>query len=152
MRPEYREMRLRQLSESLAGFVGEAKDQPRPRRGWLHATREALGLTLRQVGESARTTRQQVQAFENAEAQDRITLASLRRVAEAMGCELVYRIVPKSGSMFELAEKRARQEATRRVLAVEQTMALEDQAAGGLDRTIDEETRRILERSSSRRR
>jgi predicted DNA-binding mobile mystery protein A len=148
MRPEYREMRVRQLAESLAGFVSEAKDQPRPRRGWLHAIREALGLTLRQVGESMHTTRQQIQAFENAEAEDRITLASLRRVAEAMGCELVYRVVPKSGSMFELAEKRARQEATRRVLAVEHTMALEDQAAGGLDRAIDDETKRILERSS----
>jgi predicted DNA-binding mobile mystery protein A len=144
MRPEHREMRLRQLSESLAAFADETRNQPRPRRGWLHAVREALGLTLRQVGELIHTTRQQIQAFENAEAQDRITLGSLRRVAEAVGCDLVYRIVPKSGSMFELAEKRARQEATRRGLAVEHTMALEDQAAGDVQRTIDDETRRIL--------
>jgi predicted DNA-binding mobile mystery protein A len=108
--------------------------------------REALGITLEQVGKSTRTTRQRIKAFENAEAQERITLASLRRVAEAMGCELVYAIVPKSGTINELAEKRARDEATKRVLAVEHSMALEDQAAGDLERTITDETKRILRR------
>ena len=115
--------------------------------------REALGLTLAQVGESMHLTRQRIHAFEHAEARDRITLASLQRVAEAMGCELVYRIVPKSGSVIGFsetrAEKLAKLEATKRVLAVEHTMALEDQAAGDLERTIDDETKRILRRSKS---
>lgn len=145
MKPEYREMRLRQLSRSLAAF-SQAKSEPRPQRGWLRAVREALGITLEQVGMSTRTTRQQIKAFENAEAQDRITLASLRRVAEAMGCELVYGIVPKAGTISELAEKQARGEAIKRVLAVEHSMALEDQAAGDLERTIADETKRILKR------
>jgi predicted DNA-binding mobile mystery protein A len=149
MNPEYREMRLRQLSHSLAAF-DEAKNQPRPQRGWLRAVREALGITLEQVGKSMRTTRQRIKSFETAEAEDRITLASLRRVAEAMGCELVYGILPKSGTINELAEKRAREEATKRVLAVEHTMALEDQAAGDLERTIEDETKRILKRPRSR--
>jgi predicted DNA-binding mobile mystery protein A len=145
MKPEYREMRLRQLSRSLAAF-DQAKSEPRPYRGWLRAVREALGITLQQVGKSTRTTRQRIKAFENAEAEERITLASLRRVAEAMGCELVYAIVPKSGTITELAEKRARDQATKRVLAVEHSMALEDQAAGDLERTITDETKRILRR------
>jgi predicted DNA-binding mobile mystery protein A len=145
MKPEYREMRLHQLARSLAAF-DQAKGQPRPQRGWLRAVREALGITLQQVGKSTRTTRQRIKAFENSEAQDRITLASLRRVAEAMGCELVYGIVPKSGTINELAEKRAKDEAIKRVLAVEHSMALEDQAAGDLERTIADETQRILKR------
>lgn len=145
MKPEYREIRLRQLTSSLAPFE-QAKLQPRPQKGWLRAVREALGITLEQVGKSTRTTRQRIKAFESAEAQDRITLASLRRVAEAIGCELVYAIVPKSGTINDLAEKRARDEATKRVLAVEHTMALEDQAAGNLDHTIADETKRILRR------
>lgn len=37
-------------------------------------------------------------------------------------------IVPKAGTIVDLAEKRARSEASKRVLAVEHTMALEDQA------------------------
>jgi len=145
MKPEYREIRLRQLTSSLAAF-DQAKLQPRPQKGWLRALREALGLTLEQIGKSTHTTRQRIKAFENAEAQDRITLASLRRVAEAMDCELVYAIVPQSGTIKELAEKSAREEATKRVLAVEHTMALEDQAAGDLHQTIADETKRILKR------
>ena len=39
-----------------------------------------------------------VRSFEKAEAEDRITLASLRRTAEAMDCELIYALVPRSGA------------------------------------------------------
>jgi predicted DNA-binding mobile mystery protein A len=148
MKPEYREMRLRQLSRSLAPFE-VAKNNPRPQLGWLRAVREALGLTLNQVGEHMHATRQRIKNFEDAEKQDRITLASLRRVAEAMGCELVYAIVPKSGAIADLAEKPAVEEATKRVLAVEHTMSLENQAAGNVDETIAEETKRILQRPRS---
>jgi hypothetical protein len=86
---------------------------------------------------------QSIDSFEKAEAADRISLSNLRRMAEAMGCELVYAIVPKSGSFQELAERRARSEATKRVLSVQHTMALEDQAPDGVEELIDEETKRI---------
>jgi hypothetical protein len=89
---------------------------------------------------------QNIAAFEKAESSDRITLQNLRRVAEAMGCELVYAIVPKSGSIQELAESRARAEATKRVLSVRRTMVLEDQASGDVNELIDKETKRILKK------
>jgi predicted DNA-binding mobile mystery protein A len=145
MRPAYRLLRLRQLAKSLVPFE-RAKRVPRPNRGWLRAVRQALGLTLDQVGQSIGRSRQDIAAFESSEAQDRITLRSLHLVAEAMGCELVYALVPKSGSLADLAEKSARDEATRSILAVEHTMALEAQAAGGVERKIEEETRRILKK------
>jgi hypothetical protein len=63
-----------------------------------------------------------------------------------MNCELVYAIVPKSGKLEGLVEKRAYQAAATRVRAVEHTMALEDQAAGGVREKIEEEARRILKR------
>jgi predicted DNA-binding mobile mystery protein A len=143
MRPRYRELRLRQLERSLAPFEA-AKQEVRPKGGWLRAVREALGLSLESVGRSIGTGRQRVKAFEDAEATDRITLRSLKKVAEAMGCELVYALVPKSGSITNLSEERARSEATRRVLAVEHSMALENQAAGNAQEKINEETKRIL--------
>lgn len=149
MNPAYRELRLRQLSKTLAPFA-VAKSNPRPPLGWLRAIREALGITLHQVGENMRATRQRIKSFEDAERQDRTTLASLRRVADAMGCELVYAIVPKEGTIAELAAKQAVEEATKRVLAVEHTMALENQAPGNVNETIIEETKRLLERPRSR--
>jgi predicted DNA-binding mobile mystery protein A len=136
MKPQYRELRLSQLAETLKAFEG-AKREVRPNRGWLRAIREALGMTLEQVGRKMRVTRQQILAFEHAEAENRITLRSLSQVAEALGCELVYAIVPKSGTITELAEQPARSEARKRILAVEHTMSLEDQAAGKVDERIE---------------
>jgi predicted DNA-binding mobile mystery protein A len=143
MKPEYRAIRLRQLTRTLEAF-DSARTQPRPPRGWMRAIREALGLTLDQVGRWLKVSRQQIAKYETAEADDRITLATLRRVAEAMGCELVYAIVPKSGSFADLNEKQAREQATKRVLAAEHTMALENQAAGNVEQAIADETQRIL--------
>ena len=146
MKPPFRDLRLHQLTETLIPFHA-ALLPVRPSRGWLRSVREALGLTLDQVGRSMDRSRQEILAFERAEATDRITLRSLRKVAESMGCELVYAVVPKSGTLQELAENPARQEAAKRILAVEHTMALEDQSAGGVEGRIEEETRRILKKS-----
>jgi predicted DNA-binding mobile mystery protein A len=85
--------------------------------------------------------------LEKSEAEYRITLGSLREAADALGCQLVYVLVPKSGSIQDLAEERARSKAAENVRAVEHSMALEDQAVGGVPEKIEEETRRILERS-----
>jgi predicted DNA-binding mobile mystery protein A len=142
MKLEYRDLRLKQLAATLDTFT-DAKQTARPVRGWLRALREALGVSQQEVANAAKVKRQSIIGFEEAEASDRITLRNLRRVAEAMGCELVYAIVPKSGSIQELAERQKRSEATKRVLAVEHTMALEDQASGGVKELIDKETKRI---------
>ena len=146
MQPQYRELRLKQLAHSLSTFES-AKQEVRPQRGWLRAIREALGITLKEIGDSIGVNPSHARSFEKAEAEDRITLRSLKQVAEAMGCELVYAVVPKSGTIRELAEKRARAEAAKRVLAVEHSMALENQATGNVEERINEETRRILNRS-----
>jgi predicted DNA-binding mobile mystery protein A len=146
MKTEYRNLRLKQLAMTLGAF-DDAKQIPRPRGGWLRAVREALGIPQSNVAKAIHVKQQSIASFEKAEAADRITLSNLRRIAEAMGCELVYAIVPKSGSIQELAEQRARSEATKRVLSVQHTMALEDQAPGGVEELIDEETKRINNKS-----
>ena len=145
MKPEFRALRLDQLTQTLIPFHA-AQIPARPSRGWLRAIREALGMTLEQVGRSMDRSRQEILAFERAEAEDRITLHSLRKVAEAMGCELVYAVVPRSGTLHDLAKQTAHAEAAKRVLAAEHSMALESQAAGGVDDRIEEETRRILKK------
>jgi predicted DNA-binding mobile mystery protein A len=143
MKRDFRDLRLRQLARALSTFE-TAKQEPRPQRGWLRAIREALGLTLESVGKQLGQSRRRIQEFEEAEATDRITLRSLRRVAAAMDCDLVYAIVPKSGTVTELAERRARAQATEDVRDVEHTMALENQAPGNVEELIEEETKRRL--------
>jgi predicted DNA-binding mobile mystery protein A len=146
----YKALRIRQLDQTLKSLRA-ARTLPRPAHGWLKTVREALGLTLDTVGKRSRNSRTDIRAFERAEVRDRITLRSLRKVADAMGCELVYAIVPKpSGAkpstFAQLAEAPIRDAARKRVLAVEHSMALEGQAAGRVAEKIKEETRRILKK------
>jgi predicted DNA-binding mobile mystery protein A len=145
MNPEFRELRLNQLDRSLEPFAG-TPSVSRPQRGWLRAVREALGITIREIARKMHKTPQTVASFEKSEAANRITLQTLQHYAEAMDCELVYAIVPKAGSLGQLAEKRARHTAERDVRAVEHTMALEDQAASGIQDKINRETKRLLKK------
>jgi predicted DNA-binding mobile mystery protein A len=101
-----------------------------PARGWLRAVREAIGLTQRQVAAGAAVKRQSYAQFEVAEEQGTISIASLRRAAGAMDCELVYFIVPResvAGTFAGLA--RVHDPMSRHLSATDHSMALEDGAA-----------------------
>lgn len=143
MNSRFRKLRLSQLDRTLQI---ERDLPPRPSGGWLLAVREALGLSLSEVGRRLNTPRQQVQYWERAEVADRITLSTLRRAAEAMDCEFVYVIVPKTGSFTQLATRSARERAVRDVESVAHTMALEDQKPENLAELIEDETDRRLDR------
>ena len=63
-----------------------------------------------------------------------------------MDCELIYAVVPKSGTLRDLVEREIRKTASKRVLSVERSMALENQAPGGVKELIDAETRRLTKK------
>lgn len=146
MRPEFKALRIKQLQRALEPFVA-AKTVQRPQRGWLRAIREATGIKLHDIGKRLGTSPVLPVLLEKSEAEYRITLGSLRDAADALDCQLVYALVPKSGNIQDLAEGRARTRATENVRSVEHSMALEDQAVGGVQEKIEEETKRILKRS-----
>ena len=137
MRTEFKSLRRKQLDRSLRAFA-EARQEARPPRGWIRAVREALGLSLEKVATKlGGVNRRRILTFEESEANDKITLRSLRRVAEAMDCELVYAIVPKPGTLTELADKLERDRVVKEVGRVARTMALEDQATDNTDELIE---------------
>jgi len=107
MRNEFRQLRLRQLDRAVAPFRA-AQASPRPPKGWIRAIREALGISASVLGERMGTSRQLTLQQEKAESEDRITLKSLRVLAQALDCDLVYGLVPRAGSLEELVDKRAR--------------------------------------------
>jgi predicted DNA-binding mobile mystery protein A len=135
---QFRRLRLRQIERALAAFAG-ARNGARPRTGWLAAIREARGISLREVAAALGVTAQAVQNLQKSEARESISLKRLREAAEAMGCELVYAIVPKSGSLTDAVAEAELKQAAERVLAAEHTMVLEDQAAGDVQKRIEEE-------------
>jgi len=73
-----------------------------PSGGWTRAIRETLGLTQAGLGVRIGVSRQSVQDLERAEAQRRITLDSLDRLAGAMGCRVVLAMVPQKGALEDL--------------------------------------------------
>jgi ApbE superfamily uncharacterized protein (UPF0280 family) len=74
--------------------------------------------------------RQSYAQFETAEERGSISISSMSRAAEAMGCELVYFVVPRgsvAGSYAELAQ--ANDPAAAHLKATDQSMALKGPGA-----------------------
>lgn len=99
----------------------------RPPRGWIRAIRDALGLTTRQFGARMGVSQPRAVAMERGELDESLTLASLRRAAEALGCELVYAFVPKE-PLTDTMQARAKAKADNQLRRVGHTMRLENQA------------------------
>jgi predicted DNA-binding mobile mystery protein A len=78
---------------------------PEPRSGWIRSVREALGLSLADVGKRVGLHRQNVLSLQKSEEREQITIRNLRRIADAMDCELVYYIIPKQKAIVGLARK-----------------------------------------------
>jgi predicted DNA-binding mobile mystery protein A len=68
-----------------------------------------------------------VVALEQGEVDETVTLASLRRAAEAMDCQLVYAMVPKR-PLIDMIRERAETKADEQIAGVNHTMRLENQA------------------------
>lgn len=100
--------------------------QSQPVRGWIKAIREALGMTAEQLAKRLGVKQPSVVALEQSEAKGTIELATLRRVAEALDCTLVYALVPNK-PLEQTVRERARLFARRRREPIEHSMALEDQ-------------------------
>ena len=125
-------LKLRQLDADLKPFQG-LRSVPPPRLGWLAEVRRGLGMTAAQLGRRLGVTKQRIGALERAEAEGKLTLTSLKRAAHALGCDLVYAVVPR-GSLAEMVERQAQAVATAIVQRTAHSMGLEHQ------RPSDQET------------
>lgn len=112
----------------------------RPERGWIRAIREAVGMTTGQFAKRLGVAQPRVAALERAEANEVVTLKSLRQAAEALDCVLVYALVPKA-SLENVVKDRARIVADQQLARTDQTMRLENQ---GVSRTRMERAREDL--------
>ena|ERR1035437_5444764 len=112
--------------------LGPVRRYNAPVRGWIKAIREALGMTAEQLAKRLGVKQPSVVAMEQSEAKGSIELATLRRVAEALDCTLVYALVPNK-PLEAVVRDRARAFARRRREHVEHSMLLEDQKVTAKD-------------------
>lgn len=103
-----------------------------PVRGWIRAVREALGMTTAQLANRVGIKQPTLVAIEQSEAKGSIQLATLRRVAAALDCTLVYALVPHKPLEATIRERAAAFLRTRRA-PIEHSMLLEAQAVRNKD-------------------
>lgn len=128
MAQEFARLKRKQIEELVQPFRRVAQAQT-PRGGWVRAIREGLGMSAQQLGARVRVKRQTIENLERSEANGKITLDSLNRVAKALGCRVVYALVPEK-SLDEMQRERARMIAESVVKPVAHSMRLEAQSIG----------------------
>lgn len=132
-------LNIEQLDLKLRNFAAAAQEQ-RPAKGWIHAIRSSLKMTLDQLGYRLGMTKQGVRGIEQREASEALTLRACREVAEAMDMQFVYGFLPKAGSLEKLIEQRAYKMASEIVMRTHQHMVMEAQGTTEkhLQKSIDE--------------
>jgi predicted DNA-binding mobile mystery protein A len=100
----------------------------RPAKGWINAIRTALGMSSRALGERIGLSQPRMIAIEQGEVDGSISLKTLEKAAQGLGCRVVYTLVPEEGSLVAMRNKQAHRKALALNQYVEGHMALEDQA------------------------
>lgn len=116
--------------------------------GWLRAIREGLGMSSAELGRRLGIAQGDVVRMEQREARGAIALETLERAAAAMGCRVVYAVVPET-SLEEMVVERSRQAARRLMGRVTHTMALESQQpdADVLEEQVEELAKELREKA-----
>lgn len=101
--------------------------EPIPHRGWVRAIRDALGMSARELAERMRVSQATITDLERSELRETIQLATLKRAADALDCDLAYVLLPRR-SLDESVRAQARRKARRHLAHVAHNSRLEDQA------------------------
>lgn len=140
-------VRARQLLDEKFRRHPDLHRMTPPPHGWIKAIRMALGMSYRQLASRLKVSEATIANMEQSEAKSTIQLATLRRVAEALDCTLMYALVPND-TLEGTVQKRARQVARKQLQAVNHTMRLEKQGVtpDALERQVDLLAREISAR------
>src|SRR5580700_6858610 len=111
--------RGRQLLDGHFDEWQQLRGLARPPKGWIRAIREALGMSGAALAGQLGVTAGAVTRLEQSEAADRIQLDTLRRTADALGCDLVYLLVPRR-PLTTVVRERAGRLAHEQIASVEQ--------------------------------
>lgn len=136
-----KQIRLNSLDSELKRTF-QLKKNSVPPSGWLNTIRTALGISLEQLSKKLHRSKQSIWDAEQREKDGSITINALREIADAMEMELVYTLIPKSGSINALLEQKAEKLAREIVMRTHTTMTLEDQAIS------DEELEKAIRRKT----
>lgn len=119
-------LQIQQLNSKMLAFASLQKVAPPP-TGWIKAIRNAIGMSMLQLGKRLSITKQSVQDIERREKDGSISIKALREAARALDMQLVYGFVPNDGSLEALIDRKAKELAIQIVQRTSNSMKLEDQ-------------------------
>jgi predicted DNA-binding mobile mystery protein A len=135
-------LRLKQMDEALQPFRAVVNTPP-PRRGWVRAIQEALGISNRQLAKRLKLKPQTIEDMQEYEAKETIKIQTLRKLAGALNCRLVYALVPDE-PLEEMRIEQARKVARRQLTPVAHSMSLEAQGVSDVEQK--EELERLVQK------
>lgn len=137
----------RRRLDARSALMRQVVDQPRPHRGWIRAIRDALGMSSAELAARMNVTQQNVSELEQREVRGTVTLDTLRRAADALDCDIVYALVPRT-SLEEAVRAQASRKATQLLQPVAHHSRIENQSLDGDVATeqLDELAARFIDR------
>jgi hypothetical protein len=106
MRVMERRVLLKKLDKEMRHYRLAAREK-KPTNELLRTVRKVLGVPMKEMAEKMGIVESALFQMEDREGTGSITLRSLNRMAGAMGCRVVYGVVPQNGkTLEELAEER----------------------------------------------
>jgi DNA-binding XRE family transcriptional regulator len=106
MREEQRAIARRRLDKELRYYRLAAKDK-KPTDNLLRTVRQVMGIRISDMARELGVNRSVIFRMEQGEERGSISMNNVVRVASAMGCHLVYAIVPSNGETLEhMADRR----------------------------------------------
>ena len=85
--------------------------QPAPPSGWVKLIRQALCMSTRQLAKRLNVSQSRISQIEKNEASQALSIKALNQVAQALGCQLCYSLVPNKdleSMMNDQAQKKAK--------------------------------------------
>ena len=125
MKAKQKKLAREQLDKTLKQFSPLNTFVP-PRKGWVRAIRDALGMTGEQLAKRLNANKQRISRIEQDEKLGNITIKTLRNVAEALDCEFVYGFIPRT-SLEQTVKNQAKSVAKKRMSRSDHLMRLEKQ-------------------------
>jgi predicted DNA-binding mobile mystery protein A len=126
--------KLPQLQKAARSLALEA-----PPSGWIRTIRQVLGMSSSALAKRLGIAHTGLLKLEKGERLGTVSLATLRRAAEALDADFVYAVVPRKALRLTV-HARARQLAEERALPVAKSMQLENQGLSSeqIERRIEE--------------
>ena len=106
MREVFRDLAEVEIEKDLRAFY-KARPVVPPERGWLRELRQISRVPVVEIAKRLNITPHALHRLERSERDGTITLKMLRKVAEAMECDLVYGVVWRERPLYSKAAEMA---------------------------------------------